>query len=96
MNLDLRPFFVLWGVLAVAVLVLVGWRKAVSSHEDDSLHVMQGDVVPQQMATANKLDHIDKWGKMLTVITVAFGLVLAVIYMIQGWLQSSTTISTGA
>jgi hypothetical protein len=96
MNLDLRPFFVLWGVLAVAVLVLIGWRKSVASHEDDSLHVMQADAAPQQVATASKLDYIDKWGKLLTVIAVAYGLVLAVIYMIQGWLQSSTTISTGA
>jgi hypothetical protein len=95
MNLDLRPFFVLWGVLAAAVLVLLGWRKSVSSHEDDTLHVMHGDFAPQQ-DVSHKLDQIDKWGKMLTVITVAFGLVLAVVYMIQGWLQSTNTISTGA
>ena len=94
MNFDLRPFFVLWGVLAVVVLALLGWRKAISSHEDDSLHVSGGDVAPQQVAMANKLDQIDKWGKLLTVAAVAYGLLLAAVYLIQSWMASSRQIST--
>ena len=72
MNLDLRPFMVLWGVLAVAVLVLLALRKSVAKNEDDSLHLSVGNVSQQQTAIAQKLDMIDKWGKILTVITVMY------------------------
>jgi hypothetical protein len=93
-NFDLRPFFVVWGLLAIAVLILLGMRKSVASHEDDAIHVLGNDVAPQQMAIAHKLDVIDKWGKTLTVVTVAFGLLLAAVFVLQGWMQASTTVRT--
>ena len=89
MNLDLRPFMVLWGVLAVAVLVLLAWRKSVAKNEDDSLHLSVGNAAHQQTTIAQKLDQIDKWGKTLTVITVIYGLLLAAVYLYQGWMRAS-------
>jgi hypothetical protein len=94
--LNLSPFFVIWGLLAIAVLVLLGMRKSVASHEDDSIHVLGADVAPQQLAIAHKLDVIDKWGKTLTVVTVAFGLLLAAVFVIQQWVQAIHTVPTGA
>jgi hypothetical protein len=35
----------------------------------------------QQTNMAQKLDMIDKWGKILTLITVVFGLLLAAAYI---------------
>ena len=35
----------------------------------------------QQTTVAQKLDVIDKWGKILTVITVLFGLLIAAAYV---------------
>jgi len=89
MNLDLRPFFVLWILLAVSIIALIIWRKMVASNEDDTLHVLQGGAVPQQAAVAQKLDMIDRWGKILTVIAVVFGLLVGAAYVYQVWVQSA-------
>ena len=79
--------------MAISVCVLIVWRKAVASHEDDCLHMTNVDaVVPQQMAVAHKLETIDKWGKMLTAITVIYGLAIAGVYFYQMWVATSTTI----
>ena len=42
-----------------------------------SLHVLHGALVAADRPVAQKLDVIDKWGKILTVITVVFGLLIA-------------------
>ncbi len=89
MNLDLRPFLGVEILLALVVIVMIAWRKAVARGEDDSLHVLQGDAPPQQAAVAHKLDTIDKWGKTLTVIAVAFGLLVGAVYVYQVWVQSA-------
>lgn len=92
MNIDFHPLIILWGVLAASVLVLLVWRKSVARNEDDQLHVLNVNVVSQQTAVANKLEMIDKWGKIVTAVTVAFGLVIAGLYLYQMWIQTSTTI----
>ena len=80
MNFNFVPLFVVWGVLALTVLGLFIWRKNVASNEDDTLHVMHG-ALTQQTVLAQKLDMIDKWGKILTVITVVLGLAIAAAYV---------------
>ncbi len=89
MNINLMPYFVLWVVLAVIVLGMIIWRKTISSHEDDSLHVLDGGAASQQLNVSHKLDVIDKWGKILTAITVVFGLILGAIYLYQSWIAMS-------
>ncbi len=83
------PYFIFWVVLAVIVIGMIIWRKAVSSHEDDSLHVLDGGAVSQQVSVNQKLDMIDKWGKILTAVTIVFGLILAAIYLYQSWIAMS-------
>ncbi|MBZ5617143.1 MAG: hypothetical protein LAQ69_00220 [Acidobacteriia bacterium] len=95
MNINLMPFIVLWIVLATIVIALIVRRRMVSSHEDDTLHVLQGAPVAHQAVLANKLDQIDKWGKIFTVIVVVFGLLLGAAYLYQTWVQS-TQLPTGA
>jgi hypothetical protein len=92
MNFDLRPLIVLWGLLAASVLVLIVWRKAVARNEDDQLHVLHTDAVPQQAQVAQKLEQIDKWGKIVTAVTVAFGLLIAGIFVYQTWMLASTKV----
>jgi hypothetical protein len=89
MTLDLRPFFALWIALATVVVGLIVRRKMVSSHEDDTLHLMEGGAITQQAAVAHKLEAIDKWGKILTVITIVFGLLVGAAYVYQVWVQST-------
>lgn len=90
MNLNFGPFIVLETLLAVAVLALFIWRKAVSRNEDDNIHVLHGAAaVPEQEAISHKLDVIDKWGKILTVITVVFGLLLGAAYAYDSFVRAS-------
>ena len=92
MNINFLPLIVLWGVMAISVLVLIVWRKSVASGEDDQLHVLNTAAVPHQAEVAHKLDVIDKWGKIVTAVTVAFGVLIAALYFYQVWMTQSTTI----
>jgi len=85
---NLIPFIVVWTLFAASVIVLIVWRKSVASNEDDSLHMVQG-AVAKQVTVAHKLDVIDKWGKILTAVTVASGLVLGAAYIYQTWVTAS-------
>jgi hypothetical protein len=90
MNLNFGPFIALETLLAVAVLALFIWRKMVSRNEDDNIHVLHGaTAVPEQEALSHKLDVIDKWGKIMTVVTVVFGLLLAAAYTYNSFVKAS-------
>lgn len=88
MQANLIPFIVLWVLFALSVAVLVVWRKTVANQEDDTIHVLQGSVA-QQVNVAHKLEVIDKWGKILTAITVVFGLILGAVWIYQNWITTS-------
>jgi len=89
MHINFTPFAVLWGLLALVVLFMAGYRKTISTKEEDTLHLTNPVEVNHQMAIAHKLDVIDKWGKLLTVIAAVYGLLLALGYTYQTWIQSS-------
>ena len=91
MNINLLPFAVLWAILATVVIALVVYRKRIASQEDDTLHVMDGDarLVPRQQIVAHKLETVDRWGKILTVLAVVYGLVVAAGYIYQNWVHAS-------
>lgn len=84
MNVNLLPYAVFWGVLAVVVVVLIIYRKSITSREDDSIH-LEGGMPAEQLALGHRLGVIDRWGKSLTVLTVVYGLALAGFYMYQIW-----------
>ena len=76
------PLVIVWILLALAVLALFLWRQSVARNEDDSLHVMHGTIT-SQTSLSQKLDVIDKWGKILTVVTVVVGLLIAGAFIMQ-------------
>lgn len=87
---NLTPYAIAWGLLAIVVIFLAFWRRHVAAQEDDTLHVTGPDnVVVQQMTVARKLELIDRWGKILTVILAITGLILAVLYGMYLWEASS-------
>ena len=92
MNFDFRLLIALWALLAVSVIVMIVWRKTVARNEDDQLHVMQTAAVTQQAEVAHKLEVIDKWGKIVTAVTIAYGVLIAALFIYQTWVQTSTTI----
>lgn len=86
--MNLLPLALGWAVLATGVLVLAVYRRLVSRKEDDYLHV-NTDVAAQQTVVAKKLENIDRWGKVLTVIVAILGLALLALFMYNGWTDSS-------
>jgi len=90
--MNLIPYVVSWAVLGIVVLALAIYRSAVAGHEDDSLHVMAGEapIIVQQQKLGRKIEHIEIWGKILTALLVAYGLVLAGIYLYHAWLLSGS------
>jgi len=92
MNIDFRLLLALWALLAASVLALIVWRKSVARNEDDQLHVMQVAAAAQQAEVAHKLEVIDKWGKIVTAVTVAYGALIAGLFIYQTWMQTSTTV----
>lgn len=90
METNLFPHAVVAVALILAVAALAVWRKMVASREDDSLHVLgDAQAVSQQSAVAKRLEFIDKWGKLLTIIVTVYSIVIAVIYVYQHWVRSS-------
>jgi hypothetical protein len=90
--MNFTPFVILWILTGVAVLALLAWRKAVAMNEDDNLHVLDGGAVEKgaaQFAVAQKLDLIDRWGKIVTVVAVVYGVILGGVYVWHSWIVYS-------
>jgi hypothetical protein len=80
----------IWVVLFLGVATLAGVRKWVAREEDDTLHLGQpdGSVMKRQNTLAGTLERVDKWGKLLTVVMVIYGLALLGRIVYQAWLES--------
>ncbi len=89
MNINFTPLALIWAFLALVVLLLAGYRKVVSVNEDETLHLGNPTESMHQVAISHKLDVIDKWGKVFTVIAAAYGLLLAIAYTYQTWVQTT-------
>lgn len=87
------PYVAVWTLLAVIVLVLAAYRKMLSVHEDDSIHVTDGTkaMVSDQVANAQKIEVVEKWGKMLTAVAVLTGLLMLGIYIYNVFQSGATT-----
>ena len=91
MNISFVPFTVLWALLAIVVLAFVAYRKIVSSQEQETLHLADAAEANHQAVIGQKLEWIDKWGKLLTVIAVVYGVLLAAAYTYHVWQTIGTT-----
>ncbi|MGE5647084.1 MAG: hypothetical protein ACM336_14980 [Acidobacteriota bacterium] len=80
---QLFPHIVIWAVLTAAVVFLAIYRRKIGLASDESLHVLDAEqsAVAAQAATARKLAVIDRWGKLLTILSVLYLLVIAAIYL---------------
>jgi hypothetical protein len=90
-GLNLLPAVLIWALLAIAALGLALYRKFVSAEEEDLIHLGPGEErqIPEQIALASRLKAVDRWGKTLTVITMAIGVVVAAVYLYQAFLIHS-------
>jgi hypothetical protein len=90
--MNLLPFAIGWGILAIAVIVLAVMRRQIAEKEDDTLHLSDAEMamVQDQVQMAARLDRIDKWGKALTVVLALTGVALAGLYGWQLWEATAT------
>ncbi len=81
------PYLAIWSLSALIVIGLAVYRKMLSNQEDDTLHVTEGTarLVSEQVANAQRIEVIEKWGKILTAVVVVAGLVLVAIYIYGVW-----------
>ena len=89
MHIDFTPFTVIWALLALVVVLMAGYRKMISVQEDETLHIGSPSENMHQIDISHKLDVIDKWGKLLTVIAAVYGLLLAIAYTYQTWIRAT-------
>ena len=82
--------WMVWSALTLFVVSLAVIRRVAARKEDDLVHLSGAAdaAISQQVAVASKLDKIDHWGKLLTVVDVAFGFVLFVVTLYMTWRNS--------
>ncbi|MCP5109956.1 MAG: hypothetical protein GY953_03885 [bacterium] len=81
---------IIWGALALVVLLLFAYRIKVAAHEDDTLHVSHDtNLVAEQTVLAGRLGVLDKWGKILTVLAVVYGLIILGYYIATTMMDAS-------
>ncbi len=89
--MNLIPYIAIWSVFGLAVLALALYRKVLTFHGDDEfVHLAAGEqqLIPRQVARAHRLDVIDRWGKILTIFTAAFGLLIVAVVLFEAWQAS--------
>jgi hypothetical protein len=88
------PYLAVWSFFALIVIGLAVYRKMLSNREDDSLHVAEGTagMILVQVANAQRIEAVEKWGKSLTAVVVLAGLALAGIYFYGVWQTGSTMV----
>lgn len=89
--MHLLPYAIAWAVLAAVVIGLAIARMFAAGKEDDSLHVSEANTaaVSEQKVTFARLDAIDKWGKITTVVAAVSGLALLAAYIYSLWMEGS-------
>ncbi len=81
---------VVWVALALTVLMLAAWRQVLDLHEDDSIHLKDGQagLVKDQVDLARKISSLDRIGRALTVAAVVYGLAICGWVVYQQWIGS--------
>ena len=89
--MNLLPFSVVFCVLIIALVALIIYRRAAASGEDDTLHVEDttGAITVRQEQLAKRLERLDLWVKILSVIVVLCGLGLGAAYLYNAWIETS-------
>ena len=85
-------YLAVWGALALGVPGLALYRKWIAAGEDDSLCLSgDGSAIGKQKFMSDKLEAIDRWGKLLTTVVVVLGVVLLAVYIYVSFDASSKT-----
>jgi hypothetical protein len=87
MNIDFTPFAIVWVVFAVVIAGLLMYRRLVREHEEDTLFLSNPREEARQMVIAHRLDVIDRWGKLLTIVAAVYSVLLVGAYAYHVWIM---------
>ena len=89
------PHIVIWAVLATIVAFLALYRRKIRLKSDEVLHVLdqEAPLVSTQDAVAKKLDKVDRWGKLLTIVVILYAVAIALLYFYSVFTDSSIKLS---
>lgn len=78
----------IWLALGFTTIALAIYRRILAKSEDHFIHLTHGGggMVASQEALATKLAAIDKWGKILTIVTFVMGLAIGSVYVYEALL----------
>jgi hypothetical protein len=79
-------YLAIWGAGALGVPALALYRKWIASGEEGSLCLLgDGSAIEKQKFISGRLEAIDRWGKALTWMVTALGLILLAVYVYVRW-----------
>jgi hypothetical protein len=85
MSFNAFPYVVSWAALASIVLGIAAYKLILyvrSSRDEFAPHLLADKVLlRQRTGAAHREEVVDKLGKVLTVIAIGYGLVIAVLYL---------------
>jgi hypothetical protein len=75
-----------WAGLAVVVLGMAAYRFLLVHHEDTTLDIFESSAAASHQGKVfRKAGAVERWGKVLTVVVVLYGLVLGGAYLFHIW-----------
>jgi hypothetical protein len=90
--MNLNVLLTLWSGLLLATVAVSVLRWNAGQKEDDHLHMLDdAKLISAQIATAHRLDVLDRWIRVLLVLTLLLGLALGALHMYNVWLQGTYT-----
>ena len=80
--MSFTPYLVGWAVVAAATITLMIYRAVIGANEDESLHIAGGGdrLVAEQQALFKKLGAVERWTKILLILTIVYDVVLGGAY----------------
>lgn len=89
MNLILH--LTIWAVLATVLVFLALYRRRIYMKSDEVLHVLDAEapLVSNQEVVGKKLEKLDLWGKVLTIVVVLYGVGIAAMYLYSMFADTS-------
>jgi hypothetical protein len=81
--MSFTPYLVGWAVVAAATITLMIYRAVIGANEDESLHIAGGGdrLVAQQQALFKRLGVVERWTKILLMLTIVYGVMLGGAYL---------------
>jgi putative heme iron utilization protein len=81
---------VIWIAMATVVGGLALYRKFISRSEVDVIHLRDNELaaVSEQDNLAHRLEKVDRWGKLLTIVLIVYGLLIACGWLVYAWKES--------